>query len=79
MVYVFFTSVLKAHPWCFHLSTMERCVRTGQTSTAVRHCCSAVGHGGWVYRFVGVSMGSWVAECASVGTWLIVCFRDCGW
>ena len=40
---------------------------------------TAVAHGGWVVRLVGVSTCLWVGALvvASVRTWLIVCFRYC--
>ena len=49
-------------------------------STAVRYCCTAVVHGGWVDRLVGVSMGSWLGRWsgASVGTWLFSAFVTVG-
>ena len=40
--------------------------RIGYTSTAVRYCCTAVAHGGWVVRLVGVS------QCLWVGTLLVI-------
>ena len=41
------------------------------TSTALRYCCTAVAHGGWVDRLVDVSMGSSVGEC--VGWYVLDC------
>ena len=45
------------------------------------YCFTAVVHGGWVDRLVGMSMGSWVggSVCVWDGRWLTVCFRGCGW
>ena len=48
-------------------------------STLLPYQGTAVAHGGWVVRFVGVSTCLWVGALAvaSVRTWLIVCFGYC--
>ena len=56
-------------PWFFDHTKLGRCVRTGNTFTAVRHCCTAVAHGGRVDRLADVFMGSWVRGCVG---WYVV-------
>ena len=75
-------------PWCFrhhHYSLDDGAPRSNCGFTSF-YCCTlllyqgtAVAHGEWVFRLVGLSTCSWVGALvvASVRTWLIVCFRYC--